>query len=837
MNQKKTIIILIFILLVGIIGLTVAYFSNTTSINNLFSTNPYGTTVEEVFTSPSNWLPGTTTDKEITVTNSGSVDEAVRISYFETWKAKDNTILSGLIDQDGNLTSTEENSEHAAIINFSNNNDWTYDSGYYYYNYKLSPNETTSSLIDSVTFNSKVKNSSNCTTVENNGTKTITCNSTNSGYDGATYTLTFTIETVQFDKYKQAWGVDVAILNEQALFCDAFDVGEVVEYNNAEYYVLKDSSTSDDYVTLLKKDPLTVSEVNQYSTDYVSQDGEYPYYTSDTCNESNQTGCSTNYDTSDVKKIVDGWSSSFSDDLVSIDGYKTRLIDEDDLISNLAYEFQYNSPYDGSGAFTASYETPLWAYINEKKYWSMNENGDSSSQINTVYNKLFSENIYNKFYIRPIINLKKSVINGMCKKIGNPHLYCSFGSKITYNNEEYYVMQDFNNYVVALKKENLSKEILNELSEEYTSIEGEYPYLMTDTCNSSNKSECDIDYDESSVKKIVNAWSNEFKKDLMNDDGYKARLINENDLVNYLKFTYSNNKYIASSETPRWVGIYESYWTMIGYTGIHPSGNPLYNSYNVYQISLNADGKSIYFTGAIRPVINLKKSAIDSGCSIKYLDDEINESNDNINDREYATYSVGQSIIFNDENYCVLSKSKSNQNYVTLIKHEPLTYDELVTYNNGYELGRDSVDNNSGIISYYKSDTCYYNSDSDKNTSGCSNDYNTSFVRTIVNNWSNSIIDSLVEIDGYKARLITNDELRDMGHIVTGTTEDFNAIKSSYDCLYSDADYWTMSTNSDGYEISIVSKIDNNNRAQFVDKKHAVRPVINLKKCAIDGTC
>ncbi len=62
MNQKKTIIILIFILLVGIIGLTVAYFSNTTSINNLFSTNPYGTTVEEVFTSPSNWLPGTTTN-------------------------------------------------------------------------------------------------------------------------------------------------------------------------------------------------------------------------------------------------------------------------------------------------------------------------------------------------------------------------------------------------------------------------------------------------------------------------------------------------------------------------------------------------------------------------------------------------------------------------------------------------------------------------------------------------------------------------------------------------------------------------------------------------------
>ena len=78
MNNKKTIIILILVLTIGIVGLTVAYFSNSTSLDNLFSTNPYGTTVEEVFVSPDNWLPGTTTPKLITVTNTGSVDEAVR---------------------------------------------------------------------------------------------------------------------------------------------------------------------------------------------------------------------------------------------------------------------------------------------------------------------------------------------------------------------------------------------------------------------------------------------------------------------------------------------------------------------------------------------------------------------------------------------------------------------------------------------------------------------------------------------------------------------------------------------------------------------------------------
>ena len=58
MNNKKTIMILILIIFVGIVGLTLAYFANSTSVDNIFTSQPYGTTVEETFTSPSNWLPG-----------------------------------------------------------------------------------------------------------------------------------------------------------------------------------------------------------------------------------------------------------------------------------------------------------------------------------------------------------------------------------------------------------------------------------------------------------------------------------------------------------------------------------------------------------------------------------------------------------------------------------------------------------------------------------------------------------------------------------------------------------------------------------------------------------
>ena len=209
-KKNKSLIALLLVLCVGLVGITIAYFSNSTEIENEFNTKEYGTTYTEEFTSPSNWLPGDTTDKTVIVTNSGLVDEAVRISLTEKWVAKDGTILSGLIDSNGNLTDNTENSEHAAIINFSDNGDFTYSNGYYYYNYRLAPNETTSSLIDSVTFNSKVKNSDDCFTNENNGVKTITCNTTESGYDGATYTLTFNIETIQYNKYKEAWGVDIA---------------------------------------------------------------------------------------------------------------------------------------------------------------------------------------------------------------------------------------------------------------------------------------------------------------------------------------------------------------------------------------------------------------------------------------------------------------------------------------------------------------------------------------------------------------------------------------------------------------------------------------------------
>ena len=226
--KKKNLIVLLLIAVIGIVGVTIAYFSSTITFENEFQTKEYGTTYTESFVSPDNWLPGDTTEKTVTVTNSGWVDEAVRISLSEIWTPNDsNETLTGWIHADGtksNHTTEEELSTdvRAAVIIFTNNSDWTKVGDYYYYNYKLAPNQTTDSLIESVTFNALTKLGDTCTPSTNNGTTTITCNSSGSDYDNATYKLTINIETVQYNKYKEAWGVDITTLGMRPMTAQQF---------------------------------------------------------------------------------------------------------------------------------------------------------------------------------------------------------------------------------------------------------------------------------------------------------------------------------------------------------------------------------------------------------------------------------------------------------------------------------------------------------------------------------------------------------------------------------------------------------------------------------------
>ena len=182
-KKKRNILAVVLVALVGVIGITFAYFSTTSTFKNLFKTPPFNVTVYEIFESPDNWTPGMTTPKEVYATNNSDVNVGVRISYVEEWIAADGSELP--LEQDGN---------RAAIINLANTSDWTEDEGYYYYNELLGPGETTSSFMESVTFNPEIVSTYTCTTNEEGHSE---CTSTGTGYDGATYTLTITIEMYQ----------------------------------------------------------------------------------------------------------------------------------------------------------------------------------------------------------------------------------------------------------------------------------------------------------------------------------------------------------------------------------------------------------------------------------------------------------------------------------------------------------------------------------------------------------------------------------------------------------------------------------------------------------------
>ena len=196
-KNKKKLLIVLSISLFTIIAGTLAYFTTSSRIANIFKTSIYQNTIIEEFESPKKWTPGTTTPKTVKVTNTGNISMAVRASYTETWingKGKEISLL-------------DEHDNVAAIINF--NTGWTRDNdGYFYYGSKsnkteLLPNTTSSSFISGVTFNKDIA-SKLTETISEDG-QTITYTSSGNGYDNATYKLTIKIDTVQYDQASSLW--------------------------------------------------------------------------------------------------------------------------------------------------------------------------------------------------------------------------------------------------------------------------------------------------------------------------------------------------------------------------------------------------------------------------------------------------------------------------------------------------------------------------------------------------------------------------------------------------------------------------------------------------------
>jgi len=208
----------------------------------------------------------------------------------------------------------------------------------------------------------------------------------------------------------------------------AYTVGQEVTYNNVDYYVVNASTTEDSTVTLLKKTPLTVAEVNQYGAGHVNKNtnssqgtaydnngyGGMTYYSSDTCNSSTTSGCTSDYADSDIKYAVDGWAeanTTASDLVADSTGYKARLLTYEELTTSLGYT---PAPQNVTGISLNSETVPTFVYNSNYYYWTMSPYQDEAVRVWRVSGdgSVRACDFYNDYFgvVRPVITLLKSAL-------------------------------------------------------------------------------------------------------------------------------------------------------------------------------------------------------------------------------------------------------------------------------------------------------------------------------------------------------------------------------------------------------------------------------------------
>ena len=167
-----------------------------------------------------------------------------------------------------------------------------------------------------------------------------------------------------------------------------------VENDNSEYFVIGGNDSSTNYVTLLRNNSI----------------GNSVYYTSDTCTQDllNDSGCTTSYSSSFVKPIVDSWASStFSNnELVTVDGYRARLINLDDV--EVLHYVANDSNWRSTDIYSSSLNLNYWTMIGIQ---DILVNTGIVSPVNQNHNSLTHDYIYRSHNINPVINIKKEFVD------------------------------------------------------------------------------------------------------------------------------------------------------------------------------------------------------------------------------------------------------------------------------------------------------------------------------------------------------------------------------------------------------------------------------------------
>ena len=215
----------------------------------------------------------------------------------------------------------------------------------------------------------------------------------------------------------------------------------------------------------------------------------------------------------------------------------------------------------------------------------------------------------------------------------------------------------------------------------------------------------------------------------------------------------------------------------------------------------------------------------------------------------FKIYNVGDKVTYNSIDFYVIANGEKTSDYVTLLKAEPLTVDEVNTYGAGhvnkYTISNQGTvgnwnSNGYGGMTYYSSETCGYVNGS-YITDGCTTDYEQSDVKYAVDAWATDKFDTndLTEDSlGYKVRLLTFEELTtNLGYAQTTSSVGPSSNGETPSWVYNGKYYyWTMSQYNDSASDVwyVTTDGDLSHHSYYVyDGNEAVRPVVTLLKSAL----
>ncbi len=246
-------------------------------------------------------------------------------------------------------------------------------------------------------------------TIEYSGNEVV-CETTQINTDSSVYLAGCTVAGRNVENY--TYGEDKT---PQAPTYTAYQVGDEVTYNNVDYYVIKDSSSSEEIVKLLKAEPLTVAEVNEYGAGHVNRYtidsvgtasnengyGGMAYYASETCREVHGSrvddGCKNDYASSEIKYVVDAWKTAQAPQAL-----EARLITYEELTTDL-----------GCSSSSCANSSNSWLYNSNYGYWTSSHHNIFSYYVWGVgIYDLYTSFVNSKYgVVRPVIVLPKSALN------------------------------------------------------------------------------------------------------------------------------------------------------------------------------------------------------------------------------------------------------------------------------------------------------------------------------------------------------------------------------------------------------------------------------------------